>query len=58
MILAKPYLTFAYKWHGGQDSNLYEVLSTSPYTPGACERDVEANSVASILHDLLVAEYG
>jgi len=48
---------FTYKYHGGQSSNLYEVLSESPYSPGACERDVEPDSVASILHDLLVDEY-
>ena len=25
---------FAMYWHGGQSSNLYSVLSTSPYHPG------------------------
>lgn len=29
---------FASDWHGGQSSNLYSVLSTSPYKPGMMER--------------------
>jgi hypothetical protein len=29
---------FANDWHSGQWSNLYSVLSTSPYRPGMCER--------------------
>ena len=28
---------FASDWHGGQWSNLYSVLSTSPYKPGLSE---------------------
>lgn len=29
---------FASDYHNGQRSNLYSVLSTSPYRPGMCER--------------------
>lgn len=27
---------FASEWHGGQFTNLYSALSTSPYSPGPC----------------------
>ena len=31
---------FAMEYHGGQDSNLYSALSTSPYKPGACQYEI------------------
>lgn len=33
---------FANDWHGGQSSNLYSALSTSPYRPGPLERGESA----------------
>lgn len=30
---------FANDYHSGQSSNLYSVLSTSPYSPGPLERE-------------------
>ena len=44
---------FAYAWHGGQWSNLYSALSTSPYSPGPITTGPEDNH----LLDCLVEEY-
>lgn len=44
---------FAAHYHNGQRSNLYSVLSTSPYTPGPIERG--PSGWASNLYDTLVA---
>ena len=44
---------FANYWHGGQDSNLYHVLCTSPYTPGPMARlETEGETVQMILKAL------
>ena len=44
---------FASDWHGGQASNLYSVLSTSPYSPGpATTLDSEGESVAWMYEQL------
>lgn len=48
---------FAYAYHGGQWSNLYSILSTSPYKPGAIENGVEPDSMASFCFDCLVNTY-
>ena len=40
---------FAMYWHGGQSSNLYSVLSTSPYSPGPIGRlEGESDTVQSM----------
>lgn len=44
---------FASDWHGGQGSNLYSVLSTSEFKPGAIATGPED----FYLYDLLVAEF-
>ena len=44
---------FAYAWHGGQWTNLYSALSTSPYSPGPKSTGPEDN----YLLDCLVEEY-
>ena len=41
---------FAANWHGGQWSNLYSVLSTSQYHPGALENGVDPDSTAGDLY--------
>lgn len=45
---------FANDYHGGQDSNLYSVLSTSPYNPGPCVSgpDEEGDMVVAMYDDL------
>lgn len=47
---------FASDYHGGQASNLYSVLSTSPYSPGMCERG-PSEGYASEHYDTLVATF-
>ncbi len=42
---------FASDWHSGQLSNLYSVLSTSKYKPGALENCIDPASEA---HELYV----
>lgn len=49
---------FAANWHGGQTSNLYSVLSTSPYKPGMMESGPEPDSMAAYLYSELEAEFG
>lgn len=44
---------FAASWHGGQWSNLYSVLSTSQYRPGAIENGCDPDSVAFDLYQQL-----
>lgn len=48
---------FANDWHGGQWSNLYSVLSTSPYKPGPCCNGCEPESMAEMLYQELEAQY-
>lgn len=49
---------FAHSWHGGQSSNLYSTLSTSPYTPGPCTEDPSGgDDVVSWLIAELAQEY-
>jgi hypothetical protein len=44
---------FAYEWHGGQFTNLYSALSTSPYSPGPCTtRERETDMVRDMVCDL------
>lgn len=45
---------FASEWHGGQGSNLYAVLSTSPYRPGANERGPSNDEFYDVLVDHFV----
>lgn len=49
---------FAADYHGGQWSNLYSALSTSPYRPGACESGPEDGSTAADMFEHLVREFG
>ena len=46
---------FASNWHGGQWSNLYSVLSTSQYHPGATERGCDPDGTAADLYRELEA---
>ncbi len=41
---------FANHWHGGQWSNLYSVLSTSPYSPGPIATGPSQESMAADLY--------
>jgi hypothetical protein len=46
---------FAADWHGGQWSNLYSALSTSPYRPGLSENGCP--EMAFDCHDLLMSRF-
>ena len=48
---------FASAWHGGQDSNLYSALSTSPYSPGPICNGPEAGSMGEMMVEELEARY-
>lgn len=48
---------FANDWHGGQWSNLYSALSTSPYRPGPISNGPEPDSIADWLIGELQGEY-
>ncbi len=49
---------FAYDWHGGQSTNLYSVLSTSPYTPGPfMVGHHDEGDIVDILYRELEAEF-
>ena len=48
---------FANDWHGGQWSNLYSALSTSPYRPGALSSGPEEGGMAEMMYQELEAEY-
>lgn len=51
---------FASDYHGGQNSNLYSVLSTSPYTPSRINKggiEGEDDFIAKDLYEELVAKY-
>ncbi len=49
---------FANHYHGGQWSNLYSVLSTSPFSPGPISRGPEPNSLEEDMYKALEAEFG
>ena len=49
---------FASDWHGGQASNLYSVLSTSPFRPGAMWSGCDAESAAQYIYDHLDDIFG
>ena len=44
--------------HGGQTSNLYSVLSTSPFNPGPISRGPEKGSMEEIMAQSLQDEFG
>ena len=48
---------FANFYHGGQSSNLYSVLSTSPYRPGPMEREPKPDSIESDMFSYLAQEF-
>jgi hypothetical protein len=48
---------FAMYWHGGQSSNLYSVLSTSPYNPGPMGRLEGEGETVQMMFEALEAEY-
>ena len=49
---------FANHYHGGQSSNLYSVLSTSKFRPGAISKGPEQGSLAQMMYEELVAKFG
>jgi hypothetical protein len=48
---------FAMYWHGGQSSNLYSVLSTSPYSPGPMGRLESEGDSVHMMYEALEAEF-
>jgi len=48
---------FANHYHGGQWSNLYRILSTSPFRPG-CLSVGPDDEVADEFYELLVSRFG
>lgn len=49
---------FAHNYHGGQWSNLYSTLSTSPYTPSPIASDIDPGGASFLLYEALVDEFG
>ena len=49
---------FAMYWHGGQSSNLYSVLSTSPYSPGPIGRLEGESDIVMFMFEALEGEFG
>lgn len=49
---------FASDYHGGQSSNLYSVLSTSPYRPGPISNVESEGELVKMMYDALVDEFG
>ena len=49
---------YAHDYHGGQWSNLYSALSTSPFTPGAYSTGLPDDSVSLDMYTELTEEYG
>jgi hypothetical protein len=49
---------FANDYHGGQSSNLYSVLSTSPFKPGSISKGPEKDSIESDMYTALEGEFG
>lgn len=48
---------FAYNYHSGQNSNLYSVLSTSPFRPGAFQSGPERRSLSAMMFEFLESIY-
>lgn len=48
---------FANFYHGGQSSNLYSALSTSPFSPGPIARGPEKDSMESMMYKDLVYQF-
>jgi hypothetical protein len=48
---------FAYEWHGGQWTNLYSALSTSPYKPSPIGHGPATDSMGQEAFEALVEEY-
>jgi hypothetical protein len=49
---------FAHDYHGGQSSNLYEVLCQSEFRPGIRQSGIDPQSIAGYLYNHLVALRG
>lgn len=51
---------FANDYHGGQNSNLYSVLSTSEFRPGPMHKSIEdeESETATMMYQELVNQYG
>ena len=48
---------FANSYHGGQDSNLYSVLSNSRFNPGPIAKGPEPHSLEEMMYEDLVAKF-
>ena len=48
---------FAMYWHGGQGSNLYSVMSASPFSPGPVGRLESESGIVQFMYYALEAEY-
>lgn len=48
---------FAANYHGGQWTNLYEVLSQSKYKPGPLSNGPEIGSIGELLYEELVQHF-
>ena len=51
---------FGNDYHGGQSSNLYSALSTSPFRPGPSHRGIEdeESEIGELMYNELVNKYG
>lgn len=51
---------FGNDYHGGQSSNLYSALSTSPFRPGPTHKSIEdeESEIAMLMYNELVNKYG
>jgi len=57
MEAAEAFYWFAHDWHGGQHTNLYTVLCTSPFTPGRLQTWPEEGSDALVMLNDLQNKY-
>ena len=48
----------AHDYHGGQWSNLYSALCTSPFNPGPLSTGCEPDSMAAMLYEELETHFG
>lgn len=48
---------FANDWHCGQWSNLYCVLSSSSFSPGMCQTEINRESTAGLMYEMLEFEF-
>jgi hypothetical protein len=48
---------FAARWHSGQWSNLYSIMSMSEYRPGPCTRGPEPGTSEEYYYDFLVDHF-